>query len=264
MIARIEGNARRIAAAALFLTSASVASAAVSASDPFLSISAQSGPYSGTYSVALSSPDVYTDVGNDPAYDLWFWSAPFQVPIMDGSHVVATLVSMTVLCGRNTQPDGSVRWGIDVDYSVLAGSAATTFQMVSPTLYFDTLNNATATTSSTRIGSDQDFNGILIGPSLPNGYSYEALYNGANMFHTYFNTPLSNVAGGSVNGDGNMSPAGAFVGIGGPVSNMQSIFAFNVSANDSAGGTSTYSITPAPGAIALMGFGALLGARRRR
>jgi MYXO-CTERM domain-containing protein len=261
MIPRIEGSARRIAVAGLLLASASAANAAITVSDPFIVINAQSGAFSGSYSVPLSDATPYSD----PSSDLWYWSNQFQVPIMDGSHVVATLVSMTVIAGRQVQPDGSQRFGIDVDYTVVAGAGQTRFEMITPTLGFNPINGASATTSATRIGTDQDFNGISINPALLSGFGYEAKYNGGTLFQSYFNTPLSNPsAGGSVNESANMTPAGAFLPLIGPVSSMQARFMFDVSANDSSGGTSTYSITPAPGAAALLGLGGLLAARRRR
>jgi MYXO-CTERM domain-containing protein len=255
------GNSRWIAAACALLATAGIASASVSVSDPYITINAQAGPFSGSYAVPIGDVTVF----NDPDSDIWFWSNPFQVPIMDGSHVVATLVSMTVIAGRQTQPDGSERFGIDVDYTVIAGDAQTRFELITPTLSFDPLTGASGTTSATRIGTDQDFNGISINPALPSGFGYETTYNGGNLFKNYFNSILANAnAGGSVNEDANMSPPGAFDPIPGSVSSMQARFMFSVSANDSSGGTSTYSITPAPGACGLLGLGGLLAGRRRR
>lgn len=47
-------------------------------------------------------------------------------------------------------------------------------------------------------------------------------------------------------------------------SDMQSQFKFSLSSFDSASGTSTYEIIPAPGAAALLGLGGLVALRRRR
>lgn len=259
---RIEGNSRWIAAAGLLLATAGIASAAVTVTDPFITINAQSGAFSGSYSVALIDVAAF----NDPDMDVWFWSNPFSVPIMDGPNVVATLVSMTVIAGRQTQPDGSQRFGIDVDYTVLAGGSLTSFELITPTVFFDPIfGGASATTSATRIGTDQNGNGISIDPALGTGFSYETTFNGPNLFKNYFNTTLGNInPGGSVNQDANMTPQGSFEPIPGVVSSMAARFKFDVSAGDAAGGTSTYAITPAPGAAALLGLGGLLAARRRR
>lgn len=262
MIPRIEGNSRWIAAACVVSASAGIASAAVTVTDPFITINAQSGPFSGSYSVPLVDVAAFAD----PDMDVWFWSNPFSVPIMDGSNVVATLVSMTVIAGRQTQPDGSQRFGIDVDYTVQAGAALTTFELITPTVFFDPIfGGASATTSATRLGTDQDFNGISINPALGTGFSYETLFNGPNLFKSYFNTGLADAnPGASVDQNANMTPPGAFEPIPGVISSMSARFKFSVSANDASGGTSTYAITPAPGAAALLGIGGLLAARRRR
>jgi MYXO-CTERM domain-containing protein len=45
---------------------------------------------------------------------------------------------------------------------------------------------------------------------------------------------------------------------------MSARYRFSLTANDEASGTSSFEIVPAPGAIALLGMGGLLAARRRR
>ena len=265
MTSRIHGCSRRIACAtsiASLLLIAGNAPAGTSVSSTFLTVNASNGSGAGTYSIPLSSPDIFVD--NQPDGDIWYWNLPSQVSIMDGPNVVATLVSMTVLAGRNTQPDGEVRWGIDIDYGVVAGSTATSFELISPTVFFDMLIGARGNTSATRIGTDQNSNGISHIPGLLSGFGYEGTVNGGTLFRNYFNTIVTDVGSGSFGQAGNMSPPGTWLNIGPAVSSMQAKFMFTVSAGDATGGTSQYSIAPAPGAVALLGLAGLVGTRRRR
>lgn len=239
---------------------ASSAFAATTASDPYVVVNATSGPFSGSYSVPLGDVTII----NEPDMDIFFWQTPTAVPILDGSNVVATLVSMTVLAGRNTLPSGEVRYGIDIDYQVLAGSNATTFELLSPTLFFDAILNGTALSSATLGGTDQNNNGITITPGLGSGFAYQAMFNGSSLFTNYFNSVLANpAASGSVGDAGNPPIPGVFTPIG-MVSSMRAQLQFTVSAGDSAAGTSTFGVAPAPGAAALLGVGGLFLGRRRR
>lgn len=261
MISRMFDSGAKLGLVGAAVLTASSAFASTSASDPFLTINASSSLGSGTFNLALNDPNVFTIT--EPDNDIWFWSLPVAVPITSGPNTVATLVSMTVLAGRITQIDGTVRWGIDIDYGVLAGGEDTTFELISPTIFFDAIGNCDAITSATRIGTDQFGGGINITPGLASGFSYEALYNGSSVYATAFNSPLGNPNNGASVGD-DYNNAGVHGLIPGYVSSIQARFKFSLTANDASGGTSTYSIAPAPGSFALLGLGGLLAARRRR
>jgi hypothetical protein len=243
----------------ILLSSSSAQALSVSASDPFITVQASSGAFSGSISVPLASVVTLSD----PDMDLWYWASSGPTPIYDGPNLVATLVNMTVLAGRNTQPDGEQRFGIDIDFGVQAGPGTTNFVLTSPTLSFSPLTNARGLVSAGLVGTDQNTNGIMISPSGSNGYGFNALYNGANVFRSYFNQSMSNLPSGSVGDSGNMVPAGVFQPMG-TVSNMTSMYSFMVSAGDTAGGTTTYSVAPAPGTLAIIGLSGLLIGRRRR
>lgn len=242
-----------------FAGSSAQAGIVVNASDPFITVQATSGSFTGTLTVPLSSVTTLSD----PDQDLWYWATTNPVPIMDGSNVVATLVNMTVLAGRNTQPDGEQRFGIDIDFGVQAGANTTTFQLISPTLSFDPLNNARGLTSAGLVGTDQNTNGISISPMAANGFGFNAMYNASSVFRSYFDHTMTNVASGSVGDAGNMSPEGVFQPMG-TVASMMSFYSFSVSAGDTAGGTTTYSVAPAPASIAIVGLSGLVIGRRRR
>jgi MYXO-CTERM domain-containing protein len=245
--------------ALLLGATAAQAAITVSASDPFVTIQATSGSFSGTFTVPLGSVTTMSD----PAQDVWFWTSAGAVPIFDGANLVAVLSNMTVLAGRNTQPNGEERIGIDVDFGVLAGGGDTTFTISSPTMSFSPVTGASALVSAGLVGTDQNANGITISPTAANGFGFNALFNGANVFRSYFNQTLSNVPSGSVNADGNMVPAGTFLPIG-TATSMQSVYSFSVSAGDAAGGTTTYAVVPTPGGFILLGLAGLFGGRRRR
>ncbi len=252
-----------VAAAGAVAVAADHSVAVTTASDPYVVVQASSGAFNGSYSVPLSSITII----NEPDMDIFFWQAPSAVPILDGSTVVATLVSMTVLSGRNTLPDGEVRYFIDIDYGVVAGNGGpgalpTTFNLFSPTLMFDTVLNATALTSATFGGSDQTSNGITLTPSGPGGFAYTSLYNGGTTYQSLFNGTLADPNGNSSVGTG--GPANPVWNPIGPASSIQALFSFTVSAGDAAGGTSTFAVAPAPGAGVLLALGGILAGRRRR
>lgn len=232
----------------------------VSASDPFIRVRATSGAFTGTISVPLGDVFVFNDVD----LDVFYWATTDPVPIFDGPNLVATLVNMTVLAGRNTQPDGEQRFGIDIDFGVQAGGSTTMFELISPTLTFGPLSNARALASAGIVGTDQNTNGITITPMLSSGFGFAADYNGATNFRSYLGNTLTNVPSGSVGDAGNMVPSGVFQPIAGSVSDMTSTYKFSLTGGDTAGGTTTFSVAPAPGSITLIGLAGLVMGRRRR
>ncbi len=256
------GKAATLVAGFIVTTMAcgSASALTVSASDPFLTVRATSGSFTGTITVPLADVLVFNDVD----LDVFYWATTDPVPIFDGTNLVATLVNMTVLAGRNTQPDGEQRFGIDIDFGVQAGANTTMFELISPTLSFTPLTNARALASAGIVGTDQNANGITITPGLASGFGFAADFNGSSNFRSYLNNVLTNVAHGSVGDAGNMVPAGVFQPLPGVVSDMSSMYKFSVSGGDTAGGTTTYSIAPAPGSMTLIGLAGLVLGRRRR
>lgn len=239
--------------------SASAQAVTVTASDPFITVHASSGAFNGTITVPLMDVVTYSD----PDSDLWFWASTNPVPIFDGPNLVATLVNMTVLAGRNTLSTGEVRYGIDVDFGVVAGPNMTMFELISPTLSFDPILNASGLASAGIVGSDQNSNGITITPGYAGPFGFLANFNGSNNFRSYLPNTLTNAPSGSVSDAGNMSPEGTFQPMG-TVSSISSSYKFSVSAGDTAGGTTQFSVAPTPGTLAILGLGGLVLGRRRR
>jgi MYXO-CTERM domain-containing protein len=244
------------------LALAAPASAWITASDPFVTIHASAGSSTGSLIVPLSSPDVLSV--SDPDSDLWGWTVGANTPILDaGNNVVATLVSFNVMIGRVTQLSGEVRYGVDFDFSIVAGSSNTTVEIFSPTLFFTAVPNAIALSSAGYNATDQDLNGVTVTPGLLSGFSYESLVNNL-MFQQYMSTTLG-PAGGTVIDAGNPTPIGVFQPVlGGLATSIQSHMMFTISANDAIAGSSQVSVAPSPGSASLLALGALVAGRRRR
>jgi MYXO-CTERM domain-containing protein len=254
----------------------SVASATLTLSDPFITVRATRGAFTGVFTVPLGDADS-GDVDGEPGDDLFLWASAGPITIFDGLNPVATLNELFVFCGRN-EVLGARRHGIDMNFNVTAGpgSDPTTFELISPLLGFDTINGATGQASGTLGGSDQNADGITITPGLPGipNSGMAATYNGMHTlgtdFRDYFMGPMVNTPGQSVGEAGNMpgydpfNPVEIFLPLVGPVSSLSSTFGFTLSAGDSAGGTSSWVIIPAPGAVTLLGLSGLFLGRRRR
>lgn len=261
------------------LAIASSASAFVSVSNPFVTIRATSSLGTGTITVPIA--DIFqADFDGDTQDDYFWWGSFTELPIYAGVNAVggtqiATLVSVNGVAVLNRDP-GQDRFGTDLDFTVSAGAQDTTFEICGPEFFFPGTFQGMASASGTLGGTDQpqsdfDQSGITITPALPNGNAYAAAFNGllpgGSIFTDYFDHPLFAPRGSSTAftfAEGNMSPPGAFQPVPGLVSSLSAKFAFTLSANDQAGGTSTYAIVPAPAAGTLLSLAGLGLLRRRR
>lgn len=251
---------------------ATIASASVSVSDPFIIVTATQGSLSGTYIVPLSNPDIFQF--SDPDIDLWDWTLPGTVPITSGASTLGFISATTgVTANRVVQSDGSVRWGMTGAFNVQAGTAPTTFEICFPTLFFGTgISNALMQSSAGLVGTDQPqgtspdaFDGISETGAFGTGSAFQAYYNGNSVFTDYiFGTNGNPGRGQSFNADGNMSPPGSFATVPGVLSSIGAKYRFTLSAYDAAAGSFDVTVLPSPGAAALLGLGGLVAARRRR
>jgi hypothetical protein len=156
---------------------------------------------------------------------------------------------------------------VQLNFSVSAGSADTTFTISSPLLSFAAIDPASGRASAGVSITDTNGDGATISPVGQPGL-YTSQYNGAVPSGTLFADLLTGpvVAGAfDSNSASASSPGGGlFTAIGTPVSDMSARFHFSLTANDQASGTSTFEIVPAPGAVTLLALGGLFAGRRRR
>jgi uncharacterized protein (TIGR03382 family) len=160
---------------------------------------------------------------------------------------------------------------VNANFNVTAGVSNTTFTVNSTFLSFGTINPATALASAAVGVTDSatfgDVGTITLVGLEPGGNLYTARFNSDSG--TFVNLiPGSTVGvapGGSTSFSGNNASFPGYDPLpGGTASDMDSQFKFTLSRFDRATGTSTYEITPAPGAAALIGLAGLFAGRRRR
>ena len=194
------------------------------------------------------------------------WGDP---TLSDPTQFIALGDSGAVLKALTVTLDGDPQ--ISVKFSVAAGSTDQHFE-VSPAspLSFTTMSNAKGTATSAITVTDLDGNGASASGSLINDCFYRAVCNEGStpmdlcylIPGTVTATPYSSNVSSA-----NMPPWQA---INGPISDIWAEFSFSLSANDSASGTSSFTIlaVPEPGSVLamLMGLIGMTGfvARRKR
>lgn len=156
---------------------------------------------------------------------------------------------------------------VQLNFSVSAGTLDTSFVISSPLLSFPTIDPAQGRATAGVTVTDTDGNGAsLTANGQPSLYTsrYNGLVPGGTLFADLIDGPVVAAAFDSATDSDSFPGGGMFSPIGVAVSDMSARFAFTLTANDEASGTSSYEIVPAPGAVALLGLGGLLAARRRR
>lgn len=156
---------------------------------------------------------------------------------------------------------------VQLNFSVSAGTLDTSFVISSPLLSFPVLDpaqgRATAGVSVTDTNGDGASLSLNGQPGLYTS-RYNGLVPGGSLFADLLTGPVTAAAFDSATDSDSFPGGGNYAPIAGPVTDMSSRFAFTLTAGDEASGTSSYEIVPAPGAVALLGLGGLLAARRRR
>ena len=252
-------GSKLVASAALFLA-ASGASASVSEVCFAVRATALVGGIEQSALFTVASSEMYYDeVSQTYGWDL---QSPFELRSTQGT-VLGTLQGGMVRAIEDPV--------VSVNFSVQSGAIQTSFQVVSTLLGFATLNSAQGLATGTLVADDRNGDGVTVAPLgvFPGNSIYVAKYNNSGLpfqdldgttFAGLFTTgPYSNPVGFNL-ADG----TGPFQAIPGTVSNIQGGFSFSLSAGDIASGTSTFFVTPAPGAAGLLGLAALVATRRRR
>ncbi len=184
-------------------------------------------------------------------------SAPFQVTYggldvtlfydydgLDGHGFCVDLNFNTTVTAGQADPHPEVRYTIT---SAMLGG----FSLVNPT----------AQGSAGLTLTDWDSDGAYINghePEPAGGFTFSALYNGAN--------DAANILPGPAVGpdDGTAVSAPLLAPVPGTVTNISSEWDFTLSANDEASGTSVYCLVPEPCTMGLLAVGGLFVLRRRR
>ncbi|MCA9244224.1 MAG: PEP-CTERM sorting domain-containing protein [Phycisphaerales bacterium] len=243
-----KGTVRFLAGLGVAGLIASVASAGFS--ENFFEIEASNSSGTGTWHVSSTDASITYDP-NVGGYT-WFSSGPIN--IMDGPTLIATLNYAGVTVIEDPQ--------INLFFGVQAGAVDTTFTVRSTELSFPTIASPVGEASA-GLALTGATGGHGIATNDGNDI-YLAQYNGLvpagtdfTSFHSMIETPV-----GDTNTDVSAGIGPTPIGV--PVSSMSAQFQFTLSAGDILGGTSTYVITPEPGALACVGLAAIALIRRRR
>ncbi len=221
-------------------------------SDPALQIMASNATGTGVFQVTSDQLNF-----SDGVYS---WSGS-NIVIEDGAGDAIALIQSVSVAFRQDPV-------ITLFFDVLAGGTDTFFSISSGLLSFPAIQdpNAAASVGMTLTDSDVSGSASLVGAtSTGNGFAYVAQYNGLVPGGTTFVEAISGMSVNVPAGSTSDSFNSGFSIIPGAVSSMSAEIAFQLSANDSASGTSVYAIIPEPGALMLLAAGAgVLVARRRR
>lgn len=185
-------------------------------------------------------------------YAHYHWSLQGgAMPITDGAgHTLGMLNSASIQIDADPQ--------VNANFNLTAGALNTTFT-VSSTLLAVLPNTYTGQCSGQINISDGDGDGATM--SLVNaGGMYQAMYNGPTVFANLFPTALVAAPFNGNSASASFGPAA----IPGTVNDMSAQYVFSLTANDTATGTSVFTIVPAPASVGLLGVGGLLAMRRRR
>lgn len=162
--------------------------------------------------------------------------------------------------GSNLRMGGGAQT-VNLNFNVSAGFANTAFALSAAPVAFPAFASATGVASAT-VGLTASSNPLSAPGATfsPDGVgSYQANYSaGGSVFADLFTSSLS-IPSGSATFTDNF--AGALFG---SVGDIGAEWNFTLTARDQASGVSTFTVVPAPSALALLGLGGLVAVRRRR
>jgi hypothetical protein len=174
-----------------------------------------------------------------------------EISLFDGGAITSLKLTM------DADPE------VGVEFGVRAGGSTTTFNILSDVVSFDQLVNPKAYASAGVTLTDRPaVSGATITGLFPDGKTHQARYNGSSVFANLVNgfaIPSGTVTNSEENGN-----EFGMITINNTLTSIESEFYFNLSARDSASGTSTFVVVPEPATIALLGLGALSLIRRKR
>lgn len=152
---------------------------------------------------------------------------------------------------------------VKLNFDVYAGSSLTNFTITSAIVSFPTIVGKGTATAAVTV-TDNDGNGAAANGLYDDGKFYQARYNGSTLFASLVSGPVAADPYSSEIARQTVPPWVAM----GSVSSIQSQFSFNLTAEDGASGTSSFTVIPVPepGSIICLitGVLGLVGVARRR
>lgn len=237
-----------------FLLTVSAASAAT-LSDVLFRVEVQSSAGSGVFEATV----------DDGSWDgnIFTWAPTANIDVTDAfSRQVLAIVHADA---TSLYIDADPIMGLN--FAVSAGASDTIFTISSPLLSFPAISSAVGRASAGVSITDQNGDGVTrIGGYASGTESYRADYNGLVPSGTLLQTILDNDAAGPFDtstSNEEYPSGGGFVPLAGAVSSMSSQFKFELSALDSAAGTSVFVVLPEPGTFPLLMLVAASIVRRR-
>lgn len=196
----------------------------------------------------------------------------WQVPDPGAAHAMFALPAEEQICGQS----GNVLATIDLlqveldddpfvslVFAVTAGPSDAIFTITSAAVGFPAITTPKAYATATATLTDQMNNGAVMTGLLANGDMYEARYN-AGIVWADLVPSLSAMAGMSAVGQERRPAAPTmWEAIGVPVTDIQAEYKFQLSAMDSASGTSRFEVIPEPTTLSLLAVAVVMVRRRR-
>jgi MYXO-CTERM domain-containing protein len=228
--------------------------------DVVFEITAEVGPISVTVPI-LSEWGEY-----DPETHVWTWQLPEAMDFWSDDVFLGTLSQFDATLVQDPE--------VNLNFAVEAGPEGSTFHIASSQIMFDTIPAefamGRASAAFTLTDSSGNFDGATLTGIGAMGGAYLAQYNGwaGNPMGpdgiTFAEGIFSMSAGpGGIVDETYNEPESGYADIGDDVSSMSSLISFDLSASDSASGTSIFWVVPEPGALGLLALGAIALLRRR-
>lgn len=255
---RLRSMSRVICTFAAVAVMAFAATAAADLSENVLTVFASSPTAQGVFEVP------YNPEGWDG--DVYSWRADRDIPITPeaGGEPVGVIQEGTnISYQRPSDGRGLFDPFVNLNFAVSAEQEDTFFSITSALLSFDGIVNPVGrATAGITVTDGVDIDGATLSGELE-GFSYQAQYNGFPVGTTFATLIPQVMAGpGGSQTESDSEPAAGFTPIAEPVSDISAEFAFTLSANDVASGTSLFVVIPEPASALLLV--AALGLIRRR
>ncbi|HRJ49102.1 MAG: hypothetical protein KF787_09180 [Phycisphaeraceae bacterium] len=180
--------------------------------------------------------------------------------VNDNGDLIAILTNLNVLLIADPV--------VNMNFSVFAGAADTSFVITSTLLGFPALTNPIARSSASVSVTDSNGDGATASGDYGGGKMFRSFYNGAvagagSIFATLVDSPVV-ILDGFGSDDSTEASGPGFDVIFDSVTSMSTEFQFTLSARDQVGATSTFVVVPSPASMALASIGVLAMYRRKR